>query len=132
MTVGQAARAAGREIVGGPDEDPSCYFVSPEGGPEGVGFMVYERRIARVDIDEGPISTRSGARIGSTEEEIKALFPGQIEVSPHEYVEGHYLELIPRDPDEAEYRVVFETDGKVVTRYRAGKLPAVGFIEGCS
>ena len=30
------------------------------------------------------------------------------------------------------YRIVFETDGKRVLRFRAGKLPEVEYIEGCS
>ena len=30
------------------------------------------------------------------------------------------------------YRLIFETDGQRVTEYRAGLLPAVEWVEGCS
>ena len=66
-----------------------------------------------------------------TELEIKTLFPDQIEVQLHKYVDGgHYLVFVPRDP--ADHRVIFETDGEVVTGYRAGILPEVEWVEGCS
>jgi hypothetical protein len=29
------------------------------------------------------------------------------------------------------FRIVFETDGQRVTRFRAGRLPAVQYVEGC-
>jgi hypothetical protein len=28
-------------------------------------------------------------------------------------------------------RIVFETDGKKVVKYRSGRLPAVEYVEGC-
>lgn len=40
--------------------------------------------------------------------------------------------FIPRDEEDSNYRVIFETDGQKVVRYRAGKLPEVGYIEGCA
>ena len=30
------------------------------------------------------------------------------------------------------FEVVFETDSQRVTRYRAGRLPEVEYVEGCS
>jgi len=128
MTVEEATLAAGRAMEGPPA--PDCYYVEPA-GLDGVGFMITNERIARVDITAGPISTRSGARIGMTELEITTLFPGQIEEQPHKYVDGgHYLVFVPNDP--ADHRVIFETDGEVVTGYRAGILPEVEWVEGCS
>lgn len=130
MTVEEATLAAGRAMEG--PQAPDCYYVEPA-GLDGIGFMVTNERVARVDITAGPIGTPSGARIGITETEIKDLFPGQIKVEPHKYVDGgHYLVFVPRDPGDADYRVIFETDGEMVTGYRAGILPEVGWVEGCS
>ena len=42
---------------------------------------------------------------------------------------NHYLK--PSDPA-LPYRLVFETDGERVTRYRAGRLPEVEWVEGCA
>lgn len=79
------------------------------------------------------ITTFKGAKIGDTEAQIKSLYPGQIQVTPHKYVQnGHYLTFIPKDRSDRNYRLVFETDGKLVTEFRAGKLPEVEYVEGCS
>ena len=132
MTMEEAEAAAGLELAGEPDVriNEGCYFISPV-GLDGVTFMVTDGTIARVDIVSGPITTRSGAGIGSTEQEIKNLFGDQIVVSPHAYVEGHYLTFVPVDEGDDRYRVVFETDGREVTQYRAGRLPEVDYVEGC-
>lgn len=134
MTVAEASIASGTKLVG--KGEPSCYYVRPLGVPKGLGFMVTNGRIARVDVYENKnITTLSGAKIGDTEARIKALYPGQIKVSPHKYTAdsgGHYLTYIPKDKSDRFYRLIFETDGKRVTNFRAGKLPEVEFVEGCS
>lgn len=96
--------------------------------------MITGGRVARIDVWQNrQITTLSGAKIGDSEARIKALYPGQIQVSLHQYVRGgHYLTFVPRDKSDRNYRVVFETDGKTVTRFRAGKLPEVEYVEGCS
>ncbi|MDZ8025566.1 MAG: hypothetical protein RMX35_18795 [Nostoc sp. DcaGUA01] len=133
MTVSQASKAAGTRLVGDPP-NKYCYYVKPEWDPKNVGFMVTEGRISRVDVwRDGKITTLKGAKIGDTEARIKSLYPGQIKVTPHNYVQGgHYLTFVPKDQSDQNYRVVFETDGKRVTQIRSGKLPEVEYVEGCS
>ncbi len=42
------------------------------------------------------------------------------------------LQYVPVDEEDLDYRVVFVLDESgTVTEYRAGILPAVGFLEGC-
>ena len=135
MTVAEASKAAGTKLVGEPGPDtPSCWLVKPQGEPKDIGFMVTNKRISRVDVWKNKsITTLSGAKIGDTESRIKSLYPGQIQVTPHKYVEGgHDLIFIPKDAVDKNYRLLFETDGKRVTRFRSGKLPEVEFVEGCS
>jgi hypothetical protein len=137
MTVKEVAQAAGTRLVsssGKPIQNKGCFYVKPEKGPSGVEFMLTDGRISRIDVFKNTqITTVSGARIGDTESRIKSLYPGQIKVTPHEYVQGgHYLTFTSKQPLYKNYRVVFETDGKRVTQYRAGKLPEVEFTEGCS
>lgn len=133
MTVKEATRVAGTKLVGDAPND-NCYYVKPQGEPQNIGFMVTGGRISRVDVyKKSRVTTFSGARIGDTEAQIKSLYPGQITVTPHKYVEGgHYLTLIPKDRAYGNYRLIFETDGKRVTQLRSGKLPEVEFVEGCS
>ncbi len=133
MSVSQAAKAAGTKLVGDPPNN-NCYYVKPQNEPKNLSFMVTGDRISRVDVRQNTqITTLKGAKIGDTEAQIKSLYPGQIKVTPHKYVQGgHYLTLIPKDRADQNYRVVFETDGKRVTQFRSGKLPEVEFVEGCS
>lgn len=133
MSVSQAAKAAGTKLIGDSPNN-SCYYVKPQNEPKNLLFMVTKGRISRVDVRQNTqITTIKGAKIGDTEAQIKSLYPGQIKVTPHKYVQGgHYLTFIPKDGANQNYRVVFETDGKRVTQFRSGKLPEVEFVEGCS
>lgn len=133
MSVSQAANAAGTKLVGDAPNN-NCYYVKPQNEPKNLLFMVTEGRISRVDVRQNTqITTLKGAKIGDTETRIKSLYPGQIQVTPHKYVQGgHYLTFIPKDKSDQNYRVVFETDGKRVTEFRSGKLPEVEYVEGCS
>lgn len=135
MTVAQASIAAGTKLIReGAAETPNCFYVQPR-QPKYIAFMVTNGRISRVDVWEKNkfITTLSGAKIGDTEAKIKSLYPRQIQVTPHEYVQGgHYLTFVPKDVSDKNYRIVFETDGKKVTRFRSGKLPEVEYVEGCS
>jgi hypothetical protein len=136
LTVAETAKAAGIKLVSPDDSLPkeSCYYVKPQKGLKGVGFMVIDGKVARVDVwRESKVTTLRGAKIGDSEARIKSLYPGQIKVTPHEYVTGgHYLTFTPKDRADKNYRLVFETDGKRVTQMRSGKLPEVSYIEGCS
>ena len=135
MTVAEAMRASGQKLInqGESGGGPSCrYYKIKE--VKGIAFMVTNGRIARVDVtDNSKITTLSGAKIGDSESKIKSLYPNQIKVEAHEYdPKGHYLIFVPKDSQDKNYRIIFETDGKKVTRWRSGKLPEVQFIEGCA
>ncbi|PSF34554.1 hypothetical protein C7H19_18485 [Aphanothece hegewaldii CCALA 016] len=133
MTPQQATQSSGVPIVLNDRPDPQCAYYKPQGKPKDIWFMVNNGTISRIDIVNPQITTLSGAKIGDTEAQIKSLYPGQIQVTPHKYVEkGHYLTFVPKDAVDKNYRLIFETDGKRVTRYRSGKLPEVEWVEGCS
>lgn len=138
-TAAEVAKAIGSPLIG---DGPSvgCGYARPRYGPGGVSFMMIDGRVARIEIDSCQIKTRGppagtrvnvGAGIGDTESRVKSLYPG-IEVSEHKYDDnGHYLTLVPKDAIDSKYRLLFETDGKVVTRFRAGRIPEVELVEGC-
>ncbi|WP_017305262.1 GerMN domain-containing protein [Spirulina subsalsa] len=134
MTIAQASQVTGmrftQQASGG--EEYGCLFYRPPNLSD-VFFMVTEGKIARVETGNPRISTLSGAKIGDTEARIRSLYPGQIVAEPHEYVPGgKYLFFMPQDSAQRNYRVVFETDAQGrVTRIRTGKMPEVGYIEGC-
>ncbi len=127
MTVAQAREALNGALVI-KDSSTACYYARLGKGPEDVSLMITNGQIARVDIIGDSIATEAGARVGDTEDRIKTLYAGRVEVQPHKYTNGHYLVV---KPDAGESRLIFETDGSKVTLYRAGKLPEVEWVEGC-
>jgi hypothetical protein len=106
-----------------------CAFVKTKSGPKGVALMVEQRNVTRVDVTSGPTATSAGVRIGDTEEEVKSAYPDRITVTPHKYnTGGHYLTYTPANGGG---KIVFETDGSKVTRFRSGATPSVDNVEGC-
>lgn len=134
MSVEQAAAASGSEIsLSASAGSGDCRTGTPANGPTGLSFMVINRRIVRIDVGSGRISTQSGIHIGSSEQEVMQTYPGQITTEPHPYdASGHYLIYTPRDPALRAFLIIFETDGAKVTSFRSGEADAVRAQEGCA
>ncbi|WP_204137287.1 hypothetical protein [Halomicronema sp. CCY15110] len=134
MTLEEATDALGLPLVPiGSNLGGDCAYYQPDAVSQALGFMVVDNRVIRVDVWPGSsLATVSGAKIGSTTEEIATFYPGQIEAIPNPYTKGEFLTLTPQDPELSLFRLVFETDaeGKVV-QYRAGQFPAVTWPDGC-
>ncbi|HKR09070.1 MAG TPA: hypothetical protein VJS39_07775 [Gemmatimonadaceae bacterium] len=129
MTVVEANKAVGGFSVPS-GADPACSYANLKNAPDGLAVMLENNKIARVEIRSGSIPTAEGARIGDNESRIRSLYSGRVTTSVHKYVTGgHYLTVTP--VADTTHRIVFETDGKVVTNYRAGVLPAVEYVERC-
>ena len=129
MTVNQAQEAAGTVLVpAGPTG--ACYHVVPFDAPEGIVFLVHAGTIERVDINSGPITTRSGVGVGSPESMVTDLFGDSIEREVR--VDGTVdLVFVPRDAGDQNYRVVFNVTEGVVRAYKSGRLPMVMLDTGC-
>lgn len=132
MTLDEAQAAAGSELVTTGPRDPSCYLASPAEGAAGITFLFSDGTVERVDISAPPIATRSGAKVGSTEAQIRELYGDQIQVQPRaDGQPGNLLVFVPRDEADQDFRLVFTTDGTTVTSYRAGRVPQVLAPTGC-
>ena len=129
MTVTQAQQAAGTVLVpAGPTG--RCYHVVPHDAPEGIVFLVHEGTIERVDINSGPVKTRSGVGVGSPETMVTDLFGDSIERQVR--VDGTVdLVFVPSDPGDRNYRVVFNVSGGEVRAYKSGRVPQVMLDTGC-
>ena len=139
MTPAEASAAAGFPIRVAPETDlgRGCAYAKADRGPSDRLFMVVDGRIVRIDIggrgEARQTLTVSGIGVGSTEDEVKRTYPGRITVQGHPYVPaGHYLVYTPADPALQHLRMIFETDGRVVTTFRAGLQGPVSWIEGCA
>lgn len=115
----------------------SCANVRSPAMPRGVSLMI-ERdsvsapiRVERINVDSGGVRTAEGASVGDTEARVKQLYGERLRVEPHKYTgpTGHYL--IVQTAGDSVHRIVFETDGQRVVRFRAGRRPAVDYVEGC-
>jgi hypothetical protein len=93
--------------------------------------MLIEDVLERIDVDSSGVATAEGIRVGASEADVMAAYGSRVAVQPHKYTgpRGHYL--IVGDPADTTRRLVFETDGSRVTTFRAGRRPAVDFVEGC-
>ena len=134
MTLAAASAAIAARMDAPPAADTAaCGFARWTGGPAGLRFMTARGRLVRIDVDSGAIATDLGVRIGDSEERVAALYGNRLSTTPQKYTAGHYLTVTVTASASADsaLRIIFETDGKRVTRYRAGRMPEVGYVEGC-
>ncbi|MBE9125531.1 MULTISPECIES: GerMN domain-containing protein [unclassified Coleofasciculus] len=136
MTVSEASQAAGIDLVPlSSNPNPVCASYQPAKTPEGLGattFMVRNGRIARIDIGDSRPKTVSGARVGDTENQVKSLYSGRLQVnSLPNSAQGHFLTFVPTSQRDRNLRLKFATDGNKVTEIIIGQLPEVNYIEGC-
>ena len=133
MTPSEASSALGVRIrpFQEPDEDEiHCHYEYPDGYLEGLGFMVQDGVITRIDIHKEDYLTDTGLSVGQKEEQIFKKYEGKTSERIHPYIgkRGKYIIVANSDG----YKMIFETDSGVITRFRTGKSPSVEYIEGCS
>ena len=129
MTAADARHALG--LPGDSTSNDGCSYLEGVAGTAlRANVMLASDTVARFDVLDSAIATAEGARVGDTEDRIRQLYAGRLTVQPHKYLpHGHYL--VATAPGDSSDRIVFETDGKVVTKYRAGREPEVELVEGC-
>jgi hypothetical protein len=131
MSLAGAQAAAGTVFV---PEGPAgrCTVYVPEQGPTGIRFTVFDGAVERVDILDGPIRTRSGIGVGSPVADVYARYGAQAQPAPRADGSGEDIVFVPQDETDAAFRVIFETDGAVVTSFRSGRVPLVLPSTPCS
>ena len=111
-------------MVRSPEMPPTVRFLvqrDSAGGPQ---------RLERIDVADSSVHTDEGAHVGDAESRIRQLYGTRVQAQPHKYAPGgHYL--IVNSTADTLHRFVFETDGQHVTRFRAGRRPAVDYVEAC-
>jgi len=132
VTLAQFNDQLGEQLTPAYEISATCDHIDPAAFPEGVIVMIENDSVARFDVENPAVKTREGAGVGDLETEVLRRYGSGILVSPHAYTgpEGHYLTVTP--PGDTLHRIIFETDGRKVVHIRAGKRPAVDYIEGCA
>jgi hypothetical protein len=140
MTVAEAEAALQARLAPLQDRDAAgCWTTSlADGSDPSVVYMVESGRITRIDVwqppDAQPPATRtaSGIGVGSLEAEITAAYGTALAVKPHPYLGDQGRVLMVEDKVRGT-AILFETDEQHrVLTFRAGRHPAVDYIEGCS
>src|SRR5690606_34828250 len=111
----------------------ACYYLTPEWVdiPSDFAFMFEDGKFVRYDVGTGREIAPGGGKVGMDVDEIRSLYAGRVEETPHKYVEGgSYLGVA--DINGGKGRLVFATDadGKVAS-WRVGLRPQVDYVEGC-
>ena len=122
------SRFGATEQEGDPESDCS-YWTSPS-FPD-LAMMVVGGRLVRIDVAGASYRTRSGAAVGMSESDIRAIYGRLMTVEPHPYTapEGHYLVYRARGEP---YGMILETDNGRAVALRVGFWENVQWIEGCS
>lgn len=121
------------DAVAGMEDGPDrCDHPRTSRLPAGVRLMVEGQRVVRVEVNSGRTLSEGGVRIGDPESRIARRHPSGILISPHKYANGSYYTVGHPDFSDTTHLMVFETDGRVVTRFRAGQKPQVEYVEGCA
>jgi len=115
----------------GAGEGPGCEQrpQSSDAGP--VLAMYVDRRLARLDVIEPGVDTDAGIGVNDPVSAVLKAYGAAVVVTPHKYTYesgGQYLSV----PGAEGKRLVFETNGTKVTRYRIGRMPEVEWVEGCA
>jgi hypothetical protein len=129
VSLAMASRALGEELR---VTQAGCDHVNPTTMPDGILLMVIDDTVARVEVDSAGILTVEGAQVGDSESRVLELYGARARIEPHKYTypDGHYVVIAP--PSDTLHRLIFETFKGRVTTYRAGRVPAVQLVEGCS
>jgi hypothetical protein len=108
-----------------------CVMLPLTIGVQEVLVMIDVDQVVRVDVEAPGLLTQEGVGVGDPIAAVMAAYPDAVQTE-HEYADGFYLTAAAPPGDGPDLRFVFETDQSAVTRYRAGLLPSVEWIEGCS
>lgn len=131
MTAAEASAAVGAAPGNTAPADSACSYWLPQGAPAGLRFMLENGIVVRADVDSAGVTTIGDLRVGSPVESVVVALGPSLQVSPHKYqweVGWRSLSF----SDDSTHRLVFEVDSHVVRTWRAGLLPAVEYVEGCS
>lgn len=131
MSAQEASTAAGVTPGTAAPTDSACHYWVPPGAPAGLRLMLENGVVVRADADSAGITTIGSLGVGSPVESVVVVLGPSLQVTPHKYQweEGwRYLSF----SDDTIHRLIFEVDSHVVRSWRAGLLPAVEYVEGCS
>jgi hypothetical protein len=110
----------------------ACFHLSPidVALPADLAFMFEQDVFVRYSTEASTELAPGGGRVGMQADEIRQLYAGRVDETPHKYVPGG---LYLRVADDGGSALVFEVDADGrVAGWRVGRAPQVDYVEGCS
>ena len=133
MSVDEVVRLADFSGMARKQAAGECWYLTYARGSRGAEFqlMIIDGRVVRIEVVRAStLHTFSGARIGSTEAELRQLYGDRLDSQPHKYDEQGRT-LTWRSADGA-FGMRFETSSGKVTGMQAGPWEHLHYLEGCS
>ena len=118
------------ELVSAGEREPEwCDIVATPFDDGALLVMISGNEVARIDVRVPGPRAPGGIQVGAPVSEVYGAF-SEIEKAPHRNLDGEYLTIV--SPLDQTIQLVFETDGEFVTGFRIGRVPEIGWIEGCA
>jgi opacity protein-like surface antigen len=107
-----------------------CWYLSYRGGRSDFDLMIIQDKVVRLELNgASTLGTFAGARIGTTEGELKAMYGARLDIQPHKYdTAGHTITVKSSAGD---YGLRFETSRGKVTAIQAGPWEHLNYVERC-
>jgi hypothetical protein len=130
MSVDDALRQADFSGMERRHAAEACWYLRYKGQGAAFDLMIIDGQVARIEINgASTLHTFSGARIGSSEEQLRALYGSRLDVQPHKYDEkGHTITFRSAD---GTHGLRFETSSGKVTVMQSGTWQHLHYVEGC-
>jgi hypothetical protein len=130
MTVEQVLRLA--DFRGMERRKPAgdCWYLHYAADGRDFDLMIVGGRVVRIELKgASTLRTFSGARIGSSEDDLKRLFGDRLDSQPHKYDE-HGRTFTFRSSDGGQ-GLRFESSRGKVTAIQSGPWEHLNYVEGC-
>jgi hypothetical protein len=107
-----------------------CWYLPYDGNGADFRLMIIAGKVVRIEITgNSRLHAFAGAHIGTTEDELRALYGPRLDVQPNKYdAAGHTIML---KSGSGEYGLRFETSQGKVTAMQAGPWEHLNYVEGC-
>jgi hypothetical protein len=130
LTVDQVLTLADWPGIARKSHAEPCWVMPYRGGASDFSLLIIEGRVARLEIKgASTLTTLSGARVGMSEADLKALYGPALDSQPHKYDEkGRVFTL---RSSSGEFGLRFETSAGKVTVMHAGPWDHLHYVEGC-
>jgi len=126
----RAASAAGPAASAATAAAARCQYHGVASQP-GVRYTLAAGMVSRIETRDSRYATVSGVRVGDSIDRARQAYGKRLSVAAHPYFDkGHMLTVYSPD---RRFALVMESNdaGRIIT-LRGGRMPDVGWLEGCS